>query len=251
MKLKWESIKNRGKSYLCEFIRKIHILHKMDYDKFPVYLNDNIRLGSCAKEPETITWLESFGKDDVLFDIGANVGAYSLIASRYVKQVYSFEPSVFNFSILVKNIRDNKFDNIVPLNVAASNERKIGTYIYNNLIYGGSGHNFDVCIRTDDLHNADAYRLGVMSYGLDKITEDFNIPKPNHVKIDVDGTEFDILKGMKKILSDEGFKTIMVEAHNEDKELFDYLKGLGFKLEKSRHAGHDVRYNHFFTKIKS
>ena len=58
---------------------------ELDYPEHKLLLCDNVRIASCAKEPETVHWIETFSKDDTVFDIGANVGAYTLIMSLYAK----------------------------------------------------------------------------------------------------------------------------------------------------------------------
>ena len=75
-----------------------------------------------TKEPETITWINSFMKDSVFWDIGANIGIYSLYASLIEGiKVVSFEPSSFNYFLLNKNIfLNNKDKNIQALNIAFS-----------------------------------------------------------------------------------------------------------------------------------
>ena len=57
-----------------------------------------------SKEPDTIQWIENFRKDEIFFDIGANIGLYSCYAAKKGIKTFSFEPSVFNLEILVKNI---------------------------------------------------------------------------------------------------------------------------------------------------
>ena len=217
MKLRVESIKNRFKSYACEVIKKITIVHKLDYKKIPIYLHDNIRLGSCKKEPDTAKWIETFSKDDVVFDVGANVGAYSLIMSKYARKVYAFEPSVFTFGTLVKNIYTNKASNITPLNIALSQSKKIGTFEYSSIDLGSSSHSFGKNIKNQ------AYRQDVLSYSMDSLIEDFGIEPPNHIKLDVDGIEFEILKSAVNTLSKDTFKSLLVEADEKNKQLFEYL----------------------------
>ena len=54
-----------------------------------------------TKEPETIAWIDGFNEGDVFYDIGANIGVYSLYAAFKKKtQVFAFEPSPFNFATL-------------------------------------------------------------------------------------------------------------------------------------------------------
>ena len=92
----------------------IVLIRKMDYDAKPILMNIessleyNVRLHSCAKEPETVRWIEEYVREgDVIFDIGANVGAYSLVTSKVANgkaRVYAFEPSFLNFAQLCRNI---------------------------------------------------------------------------------------------------------------------------------------------------
>ncbi len=65
------------------------------------------------KEPETISWLRSFEKDSVFFDVGANVGLFSIFSSLVNgSRTFAFEPSSTNFLSLVKNINLNKVQKI-------------------------------------------------------------------------------------------------------------------------------------------
>ena len=63
-----------------------------------------------TKEPETLEWIESFDQDDVLWDIGANVGIFSLYASLIGNRVLAFEPAPGNYYLLSRNIEINDFD---------------------------------------------------------------------------------------------------------------------------------------------
>src|SRR5205085_1401318 len=56
----------------------------------------------------------------IVLDIGANIGYYTLLMAKQVKQVFAFEPEQRNFELLQKNIDLNKLDNVDPRNVAAS-----------------------------------------------------------------------------------------------------------------------------------
>ena len=68
------------------------------------------------KEPETIDWIDSFEEGACFYDIGANVGVFTLYAAKSKKcQVFSFEPSVFNLESLVRNININYLDKQVTI----------------------------------------------------------------------------------------------------------------------------------------
>ena len=69
-----------------------------------------------SKEPETLNWINKYGKKSVLYDIGANIGLYSIYHSiTNQSQSYAFEPSVFNLIQLTKNININKCKDLVSV----------------------------------------------------------------------------------------------------------------------------------------
>jgi FkbM family methyltransferase len=244
MKFSATSFKNRVKSVTCEFIKNFVIIHKLDYEKMPIYLHDNIRLASCKKEPDTVKWIETFEKFDTVFDVGANVGAYSLIMAKFVKRVYSFEPSGFTFNTLMKNVFTNEAFNVTPLNIALSGSKKIDTFVYSSKTPGTSGHGVGVNC------GGKKYEQQMLCYSIDDFIKDFNLEPPNHIKLDVDGNELEILKGASKTLSGVGFKTLMVEVLHEDKEMFDYLRGLGLNEFAKYRIDVGGTYNYLFTNTK-
>ena len=70
--------------------------------------------GLLHKEPETIKWLDRLGPDDVLWDIGACIGSYSIYpALMYNTRVVSFEPAYYNYNILQGNIDMNMLHNLI------------------------------------------------------------------------------------------------------------------------------------------
>src|SRR2546423_5415633 len=84
------------------------------------------RLRPCAKEPWTVRWLErNLREGDVLYDVGANIGAYSLIADALGRgaRVVAIEPAYANYAALCDNVLLNgRGDRIVPLPVALAEE---------------------------------------------------------------------------------------------------------------------------------
>jgi hypothetical protein len=95
-----------------------------------------------TKEPETLEWLESMVKGSIMWDIGANVGLYSIYASKKRDcRVYSFEPSVFNLELLARNIFNNDLvDHITIIPVPLSNELKINSLDMTTTEWGGFIH---------------------------------------------------------------------------------------------------------------
>ena len=78
----------------------------------------------ASKEPETLAWIDGMCREDVLWDIGANVGLYTVYAAKTrVKSVFSFEPSIFNLELLGRNCSVNKVeDKVVIFPIALLNK---------------------------------------------------------------------------------------------------------------------------------
>ena len=240
---------------------------ELDYKpyKLLIYAESRVekesRAFSCKKEPETVKWIESnFKKGDIAFDIGANIGAYALIMSRIIGSkgmVYAFEPSWPNFYHLNKNIILNKCQsNTTALNIALSSDKKISNFNYRDLEFGSSLHTFDTPV--DFVGNIFTPKVcqPVLSYSVDQFVKEFNIGHVNHIKLDVDGHEAEIIKGAKKILQSKVCRSMMVEFNEEfkaDLECIDFLKFCSFKIV-SKQANpsvickSDSIYNYIFVK---
>ena len=88
-------------------------------------------------------WLrEVVMPDDAIYDIGANVGAYSLYAGKKIKggkgQVYAFEPEPYNRSLLEKNIDLNAYSNIECIGKGVSNHSGTGAMYMNSYNFGAA-----------------------------------------------------------------------------------------------------------------
>lgn len=95
MKFNRVSIENRIKSILIDIIKRVKITHKLSCAGNTFYVNDNVSLNVWQREPQTIKWIEAMGKDDVVFDIGANVGFFTMIMSKFAKKVFAFAQTIW------------------------------------------------------------------------------------------------------------------------------------------------------------
>ena len=150
---------------LIELRNGIKVTGKMDYARHDIYLHvDSMteyetRLHSCRKEPDTVQWIEdSMKPGDIFYDVGANVGAYSLVAAKCFAgavKVYAFEPAFLNFSQLCRNIfLNNCQETVFPLSVALSDKTIIDEFNYHDLVTGGSLHTLGETIdhKGDSVH---------------------------------------------------------------------------------------------------
>jgi len=228
----------------------IQVVHKMDYPKADIFINvsssteSKLRTHSCLKEPETIEWIENMiSPGDVFYDIGANIGAYSLVAARFHKgdvQVFAFEPSFLNFDQLNRNIYLNHCEStITPVHVALAEKKGVGRFYYHNLKTGGALHSFGNPLDCHHKPFIPVYSQTIYCYSIDELIEEFNMPAPHHIKLDVDGTELDILKGAQRTLSRPQVKTILVEVDSNDDAIMEYLNQKGFELHSIHSQGGD------------
>lgn len=224
-----QKITNRIKSEISKYVIKIQISHRLDYKK-PIYLCDNVRLASCSKEPLTVKWIETFQKEDTVFDIGANAGAYSLIMALYCKHVYAIEPASINYALLCKNIslnvsRGTIQNNVTPLNIALSDKNGLETLNYNSTELGTSGQQIVPILNP-------VFSQKVICFTLDYFITLFNINTPTHLKIDVDGIELAILEGSQQLLANMALKSVMVEMNGDSNShlITKLLTKNGFKV---------------------
>ena len=100
------------------------------------YRNETI----FTKEPETIVWIKRMQKDSVFWDVGANIGLYSILAAlTNSKNVVAFEPSYFNLSLLAKNIYNNNLSQkIIIIPISLSNKNSIDDFNLTSTEEGGA-----------------------------------------------------------------------------------------------------------------
>ena len=107
-----------------------------------------------SKEPETLKWIDKFDINSVFWDIGANVGLYSIYAAKTKNTItYSFEPSVLNLEFLAKNIFLNNLQkniNIIP--IALADKNGINIFNMSNTLWGGALSTFS---KTHDQNGKD------------------------------------------------------------------------------------------------
>jgi FkbM family methyltransferase len=185
------------------------------------------RTTSCAREPNTIKWIEGLDEHSIFFDIGANVGAYSLVAAsqKNIDKVFSFEPFYANFFKLSSNIILNKLSNkITPVNLALHNKTEICPLnhwdAYSVGEPGSSGHQIKLAVTEKGIN----FRPLIVSYALaitlDNFCSSYGV-MPTAIKIDVDGNELLILAGAREILNSQHLKTVLIEVNRNNENAVD------------------------------
>lgn len=215
---------------------------RLDYAprRIDMYVNSAwqlYRLHSCAKEPETVEWLEKeLRPGDTFYDIGANVGAYSLVAFEVTRgraTIIAFEPGFGTFAELCRNIHLNRAEHsIVPLPIALGNRTTIAEFRYSETTPGAALHNWQPAAASET--HAPELVLPTVSYRLDDLILALGLPRPTLIKLDVDGPESDVLEGADQALSQPTLRGCIVELDVRTQtynDVVDRLTAKGFQIQ--------------------
>lgn len=176
------------------------------------------------KEPETNAWLrDEINEESVFWDIGANIGLFSLYAATLNKKckILAFEPESQNFASLCGNVFANEFLNIEAYGIAIAGGPASFQDLYVSEMSAGSAvHN--IGCTSPWAPNQAVFRQKTIAISVDELVSKFGFPAPTIMKIDVDGIELDILRGARMILSGS-LQTVLVEMDAEDYESMDKL----------------------------
>ena len=197
-----------------------------------------------SKEPETLSWIEEFGKDEaILFDIGANIGLYSVYHNKLNNgKCVAFEPSFFNLKLLLKNININKCQKLSSIITnPLSNSTGLNNFKYGGSVEGGALSAFGVAFGFDGKHIDSNLNVNVIGFSLDQMLSDKLInTTPNFVKLDVDGIEHIIIEGAKNTLMHPDCKSVLVEVNDnfEDQanKVASLLTSYGYSLRDKLHG---------------
>ena len=167
------------------------------------------------KEPEMLDWIDkNLSSNDIFFDIGANVGIYSIYAALRCpsSKIFSFEPEFSNLDQLKFNIIKNNLQNIItPYSIGISNSNDISYLHIQDFTEGSALHSIsNENIKLTHTGHKVLWREGVAVFKLDSICKTLNI-FPNLIKIDVDGDEYKILDGANECLKNDNLRSIIIE----------------------------------------
>jgi FkbM family methyltransferase len=191
---------------------------------------------AMTKEPGTIAWIAEFKPGELLIDIGANVGIYSLCAARFSGvRVIAFEPESQNYALLNENIYQNALhDSVTAYCVALSDETKFDLLYLTQFLAGGSCHSFGASLSPNLKLRHAPFRQGCFATTLDKLVADGVVPVPQYVKIDVDGIEHQVVRGANATFRDPRVRSVLIElntALDEHWEVVDVMLERGFAYD--------------------
>ena len=149
-------------------------------------------------------------KEYVIFDVGSCIGGYSrLVLKRApLSKIYAFEPDPNNYQKLIKNIKAKNFQ---AFNYAVGNkEGTINIYDYQNSTTSNPHASLYKGV-IEEIHKKKAIKYEVKMIKLANFLRENNIPKIDLLKIDTEGSEFNVLLGLEDFLKKGKIKAIQFE----------------------------------------
>lgn len=188
-----------------------------------------------SHEPDTVKWISKFSRNSKFLDIGANIGVYSLYAAYKNCKCISIEPQSLNFALLNLNIFDNKFQNLISAYPICANDKSGPSYLYHSkeLKFGSAHTTFDRNINDEGRSFDIKFKSGSYAVVLDDFLKKIKF-KPNYIKIDVDGNELNVLKGLKKTIKSKTLKSILIEINPNFKEHEKCVEILAKEFSKNK-----------------
>ncbi len=206
--------------------------------------------GGLTKEEQFLAELDLAGK--TVFDVGGYVGIYALFFARAVGgtgKVVSFEPNPVNVRELRFNLKLNNFENVCVIERALGKE-KCSLELVSDPVQPALS-TLDASMKNKLLRRGTvSTRVDVDA--LDALMSKDKLPVPDFIKMDVEGYELEVLRGMEKTV--DNFKPqLFIEIHGElSDELFSFLKSKNYRMyhiESGRNASPGVLGGHVYCHV--
>lgn len=184
----------------------------------------------CARmnyETEILDYIDSIPKGEVFLDLGACEGRFSIYAAKSGLNVYSFEPDKYNYKVLTENLKVNSaIENLRSYNLAIGSHDHEGKMMIGQPWEGGHQK---VVVETEgkrvDLNFEAKEFESINIRSLDSLVDSNELPVPQHLKVDIDGSEKSFLLGATKTLENPQVKSLMFELNVKDDE-FEWINEL-------------------------
>ncbi len=202
-----------------------------DGHRFHLDNTDAMRLSYCDTEPASLAFLKTMVRPgDVIVDVGAHIGYYSLAFARLVGDkghVFAFEPTPASFALLRKNIATNGYRNVTAIRQAVSSRNGYARFYLSD------------CSALNRMHSSGSHvgEIEVETVRLDDFFRDYDRPI-NLVKLDIEGAEPQALCGMEALIQKHRSMAILSEfmprwltsAGFGPEDLVHSLEAKGFRL---------------------
>jgi len=232
--------------------------HEMIVDLNDVGISRKIFFKGIHEPLSTEQYMKEVKEGMNVLEIGSNIGYYALLGSNLIGKsgkVIAFEPNPINFEMLKLNIELNKcsekFD-CYPYGVGSENG-ELDFYMMNKGNTSSFIHRDDSTIKIEEIKKIKVVKLD------DFFDKDIKI---DYFRMDVEGYELEIIKGMKNILASnnkpqgcfiEVHSALLNQMNSSAKDFVDMMKDYGFKIKIARYRGlqeHKVTSNQEFNNHK-
>ena len=188
-----------------------------------------------------VEWIRAFRPADVFFDIGANIGGFALQAGALhgdTIAVYAFEPAADSFASLAQNILLNRLERVVtPIPVGLFDQTRLQPFHYHKL---GAGEGRNTLGQPIDYARRKFKPVAVqpvLTFSLDDLVERGGLPRPTRIKLDVEGSERQVLAGAVRTITSGPCElwvelTEAVEGDPIPDQLAAFLRDCGFELAR-------------------
>lgn len=194
--------------------------------------------GLLTKQQATIAWIDTFRPDSVFWDIGANIGSYALYAAlRSDIRVVAFEPAAVNYFLLAANCELNAFgERLDCLQIGVGGDRSIG-----HLELSQFEPALSFSFRAKGRHPISS-RQACLILSIDQLVDEYGLPCPNYIKIDVPAMTDGIIEGGTRTLQRPELRELHIEANEHSKggrRVVELLARYGFAIA-ARHVHGDT-----------
>ncbi|WP_420404283.1 FkbM family methyltransferase [Nisaea sp.] len=174
---------------------------------------------------------------NVLYDIGANVGIYSVYAAAVRgARCFSFEPDSGNFALLCSNILLNNLSGrVIPYCMGALDRSGITTLHARKGAAGGSGHSVGYAVDSSLRPVKTGFEQGIYSIRIEDFAAREDGLPPTMIKIDVDGLEHLVVEGLGRLLNSPSLRGINIELSDklvQHDHVRERLSASGFSVDE-------------------
>jgi FkbM family methyltransferase len=200
-----------------------------------------------TKQPATIEWIDQFSADSVFWDVGANVGVYTLYAAlRGKTRVVAIEPAAVNYFLLTANCEANRLDGRVDCLLLGLGDGRAVTRLAVSQFEPARSFSFRE--RPNQRYSFDG-RQAALILSIDDLVSTYGLPCPNYIKIDAPGMSEAIIAGGMQTLQRPDVREVHIELREQSKggrRIAEMLAQAGFSVA-GRH-GHRGSADVTFTK---
>ena len=199
-------------------------------------------MSMLTKQPATIEWIDRFRPNSVFWDVGANVGVYTLYAAlRGDTSVVAFEPAAVNYFLLAANCEVNHLYGRVQCLLAGLGHEK--TVARLELSQFAVAQSFSFLGKRKRPY---AGRQSAFILSMDQLVEEYGLPCPNYIKVDVPGLTGAIVAGGARTLRRLEVRELHIEMRVDSagvKRVIEMLKPSGLLLAgRAMHGSTDLTF---------